>query len=59
MHVDCGKWLSRCVCVCVCVRGGPTAVGTVGELLGQVCMGSLLGTSQMEEETGLNSDQLC
>lgn len=38
-----------------------TAVGTVGEpeLLGQECRESLLGMSQMDEGTVLNSGQLC
>lgn len=38
-----------------------TAVGAVGELelLGQECRESLLGMSQMEEGTGVNSRQLC
>lgn len=38
-----------------------TAVGAVDELglLGQECRGSLLVTSQMEEETEVISDQLC
>lgn len=44
-----------------CVWRRLTAVGTVGEpeLLGQECRGSLLGMSQMDEGTALNSAQLC
>lgn len=38
-----------------------TVVGAVcePELLGQECRDSLLGTSQIEEDTALNSGQLC
>lgn len=38
-----------------------TAVGAVGELelLGQECRDSLLCMSQIEEDTGLNSDHFC
>lgn len=37
------------------------AVGAVGELelLGQECKESLVGTSQMEEDTGVKSGQVC
>lgn len=37
------------------------AVGAVGELelLGQECRESVLGMSQMDEATGVNSGQLC